>query len=136
MEETQFQAGIHLWTCSHAQAFDEYAIAQLKDWSFVQVISCTVAFVCQSHTIFRRGDSQGVAGIAVVAYADYTCQGEVGAQFHGSSSFYTTVAAVDTCNRLVNKGACFIIVVTIELGAIPELGEESCHTTTNDRVVE
>ena len=128
MEEAELQATIELRASSHVQTFEQYAIAQLIDR--------TLSILCQCHTILSRGNGEGIAGIAIVADAQRTCEGEIQAQLDSSSCLYTHMAAIDATQRLIHEGTCLIVVISIELGAIPYLCEESCHTTTHQRIVE
>ena len=51
-------------------------------------------------------------------------------------SLNSHVAFVNTGHRLVDKGSCLVVVVAVQLGSAPTLGEESRDTSADNRVVE
>ena len=130
MEEAEFEAGVGLRTGREVQALEQHFIAYLVDQLFGDVI------LRHRHAVFGRGDGHSVAGVAVVAYGSCSGEGEVVTEFDGDSCLDTHVTLADLGERLVDEGTGLIIVVTVELGSVPTLGEESGNTTTYDRVVE
>ena len=58
------------------------------------------------------------------------------AEFDGCGCFDTAMYLIDIRDSLIYEGAGFIIVITVELRAIPEMRLECGNAAANDGVVE
>ena len=130
MEEREFEAGVYLRTAGEFETLEQHLIRCLEDECFRYVI------LRHRHTVLGRSYGDSVTGVAVVAYRSGTRQGEVVTQFDSGSELNAQIAFVDTCHCLVHERTCLIVIIAVELCAVPTLGEESGQTTANDRVVE
>ena len=130
VEEREFQACVHLRTGREAYALQEHFIYRLENEGLRREV------LGHRHTVLSRLYSQSVACIAIVANRSHTGQGQVSTHFNSCCSLDTHVTFVNTGHSLVNERTSLIVIVTVQLGTVPTLCEESGNTTANDRVVE